>query len=442
MEIKTFYIKTFGCQMNENDSIQASILLKEKLNLSPVNSINEADVIILNTCSVREKPENKVFSEAGRVGKLKKRKNKKIIFGIMGCVAQQIGDIFLEKLPYVDFVIGTHNIHKLPEIIKNITSNEVKIIETQFYSSIESINIYTKPYDSYGLKAYVTIMQGCNNFCSYCIVPFVRGREYSRKSRYILDEIKKLADNGVKEITLLGQNVNSYGKTLNNEISFSELLYKISEIEGIERIRFTTSHPKDFGEDLIDAFVNIEKLCNHLHLPLQSGSTKILKLMNRKYTKEEYLEKIFKLKNKVPDIAISTDIIVGFPNETDKDFEETLEVMEKVKFITSFSFKYSPRPFTKFKDKDNIPEEVKLERLKVLQELQKKITLEHNKKAVGKTFSVLVEGFSKKKQLTGRLEDNRIVNFEGDEKSIGNFVNVKITQAYQNSLIGEIECIP
>ena len=435
--MKTYFIKTFGCQMNENDSIQAGILLEKEFGLKKVDSFEEADIIIINTCSVREKPEHKVFSEAGRIGKLK-RKKPDLIFGIMGCVAQQIGEKFLEKLPYVDFVIGTHNIDKIPEIIKSIYEKKIKVSELTFYNEIKSINIFTRPYDNFNLKAYITIMQGCNNFCSYCIVPFVRGREYSRKSEDILNEIKKLAEKGVKEVTLLGQNVNSYGKTRKGEISFVELLYKISEIDGIERIRFTTSHPKDFDDNLINAFYEIEKLCNHLHLPLQSGSTKILKLMNRKYTKEEYLEKVEKLKNKVPDIAISTDIIVGFPYEEDDDFHQTLEVVEKVKYITSFSFKYSPRPFTKYEKIDNISKEVKLERLKILQNLQKKITLEYNKSSVGKVFNVLVEGFSKKKQLTGRLYDNRIVNFEGDNNLIGKFVNVKIKKAYQNSLIGEV----
>ncbi len=435
--MKTYYIRTFGCQMNENDSIQAGILLENKLGLKKVNSPALADVVIINTCSVREKPEHKVFSEAGRIGKLKKKKPN-LIFGIMGCVAQQFGKIFLEKLPYLDFVVGTHNIHKIPEIVKSINEKNEKFSEINFYDKINSINIPTNPYDNYGLKSYVTIMQGCNNFCSYCIVPFVRGREYSRKSENILNEIKILAEKGVKEITLLGQNVNSYGKTLKDEISFTELLYKISEIDGIERIRFTTSHPKDFSDDLIQAFKDIDKLCNHLHLPLQSGSNKILKLMNRKYTCEQYLEKFYRLKEEVPDIALSTDLIVGFPYENDDDFEKTLEVVNIVKYITSFSFKYSPRPFTKYEKIDNIPEETKLERLKILQKLQKEITLQHNKEAVGKIFNVLVEGFSKKNQLTGRLEDNRIVNFEGDETLIGKFVKVKIKKAYQNSLIGEV----
>ena len=424
--------------MNENDSIQAGILLEKELGLKKVNNIYEADIIIINTCSVREKPEHKVFSEAGRIGKIKKDKNKKIILGIMGCVAQEYGERILEKAPYVDFVIGTHNIHKLPEIVERCLNDDVKVVETQFYSSISSINVFTNPYDKYGLKAYVTIMQGCNNFCSYCIVPYVRGREYSRKSNDIIEEVKILAEKGVKEITLLGQNVNSYGKNIEGEITFAELLYKVSEIEGIQRIRFTTSHPKDFNEDLMIAFKEIDKLCNHLHLPLQSGSDKILKLMNRKYTKDEYLEKVYKLKEIVPDIAITTDLIVGFPYEEDKDFAETLQVMEEVRFITSFSFKYSPRPFTKFQNIDNIPENVKLERLTILQNLQKKITEEYNKKSEGKIFEVLVEGENKKNQLTGRLYDNRIVNFEGDRDLIGKIVKVKIIKGLKNSLKGEI----
>jgi tRNA-2-methylthio-N6-dimethylallyladenosine synthase len=435
MKLKTFHIKTFGCQMNENDSLQLATLLENKLKLISVDAPDKADLIIINTCSVREKPEKKVFSEAGRLLKFKKKKNT--IIGIIGCVAQEYGRKIMERAEYVDFVAGTHNIHKIPEIIKKILKNKRHISETDFYNSIPSLSIFTKPYDTAEIKAFVSIMQGCNNFCSYCIVPFVRGREYSRPFQEIIDEICYLASRGVKEITLLGQNVNSYG----DKITFPELLLKITEISGIERIRFTTSHPKDFNKDIVDAMKSSEKICKQLHLPLQSGSNKILKLMNRKYTKEEYLEKVEMLKENIPHIKLTTDIIVGFPHESRKDFEETLNMLKQVKYLSSFSFVYSPRPFTKYYNIDNVPVEEKKKRLAVLQKLQKEITLKHNVDSVGKIFKILVEGQSKKRtgELTGRTEDNRVVNFKGDRKLIGNFVEVEIIEGFQNSLKGKTD---
>ncbi len=424
--------------MNENDSLQLSALLENELNMELSENIENADVIIINTCSVREKPENKVFSEAGRLAKLKKKKDS--IIGIMGCVAQEYGDKILKRASYVDFVVGTHNIHKVPEIILTLLKERNKISITEFYDKIPSLSFFTKPYDKSGKKAFVSIMQGCNNFCSYCIVPFVRGREYSRPYKEILEEISYLVSKGVKEVTLLGQNVNSYGKTLNEGVDFTELLRKIADFKGLERIRFTTSHPKDFNKELVHVMKSSKKICNHLHLPLQSGSNKILKLMNRKYTKEEYLEKVSYLKEEIPEIKLTTDLIVGFPHEEDSDFEETMEMVEKVRFLTSFSFAYSPRPFTKFFKTDNVPYHIKSERLRILQKLQKRITLEHNRAMVGSVAEVFAEGKSKKnsEELTGRLEDNRIVNFTGSEELIGHFVNVKITEGFQNSLKGEI----
>ncbi len=438
MNIKSFHIITFGCQMNENDSLQLSKILEQNLGLSFEQDASKSDVIIINTCSVREKPEHKVFSEIGRFTKIKK--NRKVIIGIIGCVAQEYGNSIFKRSDIVDFVAGTHNIDKIPDMILNLANGKKKISSTEFYDNIKSINIFTKPYDKAGVKAYVTIMQGCENFCSYCIVPYVRGREYSRKSSDILDEIKYLADKGVKEITLLGQNVNSYGKKSFSEISFTELLERIIKIDRIDRIRFTTSHPKDFDKSLIDIIAKNEKICNQIHLPVQSGSDKILKLMNRKYTKKDYLEKIYLLKRKIPNIAITTDIIVGFPYEDDNDFMETYNIVKEVGYVSSFSFKYTPRPFTKFSNIDNIPENVKNERLKSLQNLQKQITLQHNKSAIGKIFKVLIEGVSKKSdnELTGRTEDNRIVNFKGRKSLIGQFANVKIIESFQNSLKGKL----
>ena len=438
MSIKSFHIITFGCQMNENDSLQLSKILEERLGLYYEWEVSNSDVVIINTCSVREKPEHKVFSEIGRFAKIKQK--KKTIIGVMGCVAQEYGNTIFKRSDIVDFVAGTHNIDKIPDMILKAANEKKKTSNIEFYDNIESLNIFTKPYDNAGVKAYVTIMQGCENFCSYCIVPFVRGKEYSRKSSDILSEIEYLSEKGVKEITLLGQNVNSYGKKSSDEISFIELLEKITKIDKIERIRFTTSHPKDFNESLINIIAENEKICNQIHLPVQSGSDKILKLMNRKYDKKNYLNKIDLLKKKIPDIAITTDIIVGFPYEDDNDFLETFNIVKEVGYISSFSFKYTPRPFSKFSGIDNIPEDVKNKRLKTLQNLQKKITLEKNNEAIGKTFKVLTEGISKKydNELTGRTEDNRIVNFKGDKSLIGKFVHVEIIESFQNSLKGKL----
>ncbi len=438
MELKNFHIITFGCQMNENDSLQLSALLEKELNLTYSYDIEKTDLIIINTCSVREKPEKKVFSIAGRFAKQNTKKNR--IIGIMGCVAQEYGDEILKKAKYIDFVAGTHNIHNIPKIIKKIVLQRKKISKTDFYDTIPSLSVFTKPYGNSKVQAYVSVMQGCNNFCSYCIVPYVRGREYSRPYKEIIEEIKFLVSQGVTEVTLLGQNVNSYGTNLNNNINFPELLNKIAKTEGLKRIRFTTSHPKDFNEELINVMKEHDNICKQLHLPIQSGSNKILKLMNRKYTKEEYLEKVYLLKRIIPEIMITTDIIVGFPFEDQQDFKETLDILKEVKFISSFSFVYSPRPFTKYADLDNVEINVKKERLSQLQKLQKEITFNYNQDAIGKVFNVLVEGKSKKSstELSGRTEDNRIVNFKGDESLIGKFVDVEITKGFQNSLKGKI----
>jgi len=423
--------------MNVNDSEKILFILGKEGYL-PTKDETKADLIILNTCSVRKKPEHKVYSELGRFKKLKKN-NKDLIIGVGGCVAQQEGENLLIRAPYVNFVFGTHNIHKLPELIKSAKSRKQKV-EVDFYKEIYSLDFQGYIEDN-KVTSFVTIMQGCDNYCSYCIVPYVRGSEKSRSSKSIINEIKLLTKKGIKEVTLLGQNVNSYGKNVKGELTFPELLKKINLIPGLKRIRFTTSHPKDISDELILCFGELEKLACHIHLPVQSGSDKILFRMGRGYTKKDYLKKIDALRKIKPDIAITTDFIVGFPGETDKDFMETIELIKKIEFDEFFSFKYSDRPKTKaYFMKDKIPEKIKGERLKVLQDIQKDITMKINNKLKGKILEILVEGKSKKnnQQLTGRTKDNKIVNFQGEESLIGKLLQVKIEQVFPHSLKGKI----
>jgi len=403
-------------------------------------------LILINTCSVREKPEHKVYSALGRYKWLKEKRGA--IIGVAGCVAQQEGDRLLDRVPYLDMVIGTHAIPMLPQLLQKIEFFGQRICETGFDPEgnyLKTILPQKPPVVGSirldKVKSYVTIMQGCDHFCSYCIVPYVRGREKSRSSREIIEEVRHLAEMGVKEIFLLGQNVNSYGKGLEEEINFPKLLRRINEIEGLQRIRFTTSHPKDLSEELIQAFSKLPKLCEHIHLPFQSGSDKILKAMHRGYTKDSYLEKIDRLKEVCPFIAVTSDVIVGFPGEEEKDFEETLDLIRKVRFDDLFSFKYSPRKGTRAAQfTDKVEEKVKQERLSILQEIQKGITLQKNQKSEGRVEEVLVEGISKQsaQDVAGRTRSNKIVNFEGDLELVGKFVPVKITKAYPHSLRGEM----
>ncbi|WP_028840895.1 tRNA (N6-isopentenyl adenosine(37)-C2)-methylthiotransferase MiaB [Thermodesulfobacterium hveragerdense] len=437
---KRVYIKTFGCQMNENDSEKVLILLKE--DYIPTDDPEEADLIIVNTCSVREKPQHKVYSEVGRYKPLKKKKNH-LLIGIMGCVAQQEGENLIKKLPYVDFVLGTQSFYQIKEVIKQLQKDPKPIVLTELTKEFKPPLLLpeeTLPKTTEKVTAFVTIMQGCDNFCSYCIVPYVRGRETSRPPEEIIEEIKRMVELGVREVTLLGQNVNSYGLKEKGYPDFPELLNQISAIEGLWRIRFTTSHPKDLSERMIRIMAENPKICHHIHLPLQAGSNRILKRMNRKYTKEEYLEKVAKLKELIPDIAITTDIIVGFPGETEKDFEETLEMLKTVRYHEIFSFKYSDRPFTTAKNfEDKIPEEEKERRLKLVQELQKTITQEIYQQYVGKEMEVLVEGFSSKSktQLMGRTTTNVIVNFSSPRLDLkGRLVKILIEEAGKHSLKG------
>jgi len=432
--LKGVFLQTFGCQMNERDSERVLALLMEQ-GYEEVSLPGEADLIVINTCTVRKKPEHKVYSLLGRFKKLKeKRPELKIV--VMGCLAQQEGENLLERFPQVDMVLGPDRIDDFPGGLERITNGE-RVCMIGFKED-PSQRVLLPP--SRSVRAYVNIMQGCDNFCSYCIVPYVRGPEKSRPSQEILKEIRLLAKEGVKEVILLGQNVNAYGKKSPGECSFVELLRKIAEIPGIERIRFTTSHPKDLGEDLILAFKEIPQLCEHIHLPFQAGSNKILKMMRRGYTREEYLQKIERLREVVPEIAITADVIVGFPGEEEEDFEETLDLVRQVRFDGLFSFKYSPRKGTlASKWPDDVPEEVKARRLEELQSLQRKITLEKNEALEGQVLEVLVEGCGDRQgQLKGRSRCNRVVIFQGPIGLIGKTVWVKIKEGLPNCLRGEL----
>ena len=437
MAAKQFYLQTFGCQMNVYDSERIVQLLTSR-NYQQVRDPAHADLILLNTCSVREKPENKVYSALGRFRSLKE-KNPELMIGVVGCVAQQEGDRLLKRVPFLDFVLGTKEFRRIPEILDALEVSMVRESATDLQGRVDPYA--GLPLLSYPGKAaaFVSIMQGCDNFCSYCIVPFVRGREVSRPSRDILAEIHSLSGQGVREVTLLGQNVNSYGNHSCEEIGFVGLLKAVQGIPGIERIRFTTSHPKDLSPELIQAFGRLSKLCEHIHLPLQSGSDRILKRMNRAYTCEEYREKVSELRRISPEISITTDLIVGFPGEEEADFQATLGMVKKIEFDEFFSFRYSDRPHTQaslFSDK--VSEEAKQRRLNELQTLQKDITLRQNKAWEGREVEVLVEGQSKvgAEEKTGRTRTNRTVNFPGAFLRVGDLVKLRIEEALPHSLRG------
>jgi tRNA-2-methylthio-N6-dimethylallyladenosine synthase len=452
MTIKKAHINTIGCQMNVYDSGRMSEILKSE-NYQMTGSYADADLIIVNTCAIREKAVQKVYSFLGRLRTLKKR-NKKLTVAVAGCVAQQEGQKLIDRFPLVDIIMGTHTVHQLAEILRSFQKNRQPLILTDMSEKIIEINttekVNKKPAE---VSSFVTIMRGCDNYCSYCVVPYVRGKEVSRQPRSIIAEIERLVESGVKEITLLGQNVNSYG-VKEGLTSFPDLLAMVNNVNGLERIRFVTSHPKDLSDSLIESFGTLSKLCNHIHLPVQSGSNRILKKMNRKYTREEYLEKIAKLRTISPDIAITTDFIVGFPGETENEFNETLELIKTVKFDSLFAFAYSDRPEAparKFKQK--IDDIVKNQRLRSLLNLHEEISKQTQASLVGKVFSVLVEGSSKNQikkirsssahELSGRTSENRIVNFDCPLDLIsevsqlkGQILNVKIEKVYSNSLKG------
>ncbi len=439
MSARKIYVQTFGCQMNTHDSEQMIELLKGH-GYQPTREPKRADLIIVNTCSIREKADQKAYSQLGRYRELK-RKKPGLILGVSGCLAQQLGGEFFKKIPGLDFVLGTHNIHRLPSVLETVERTGSPLVETAFHETVPSTGIVTIP-EKGTVTAFVTIMQGCNNFCAFCVVPYLRGVEESRKFGDIVAEVRMLASSGAKEVTLLGQNVNSYGKTLGDGQNFALLLKAIGEVDGIERIRFTTSHPRDLTEDIIRCFAEVESVCEHIHLPVQSGSDRILQRMNRYYTREDYLAKVEKLREVCPDISITSDMIVGFPGETEADFRATLDLMEKIRFDGLFSFRYSERPGTAASRLDGkVPAEEKGLRLRELQALQDKHTLQKNLACVGRKEEILVEGYSKqnRREFMGRTRNNRIVNFGSRENCMGRTVSVHISAAYQHSLRGELE---
>lgn len=443
-----YTILTMGCQLNENDSEKLCGML-EKMGYSRTENQSDADIALFNTCCVRENAEDKLFGKLGELKRLKEEKG--IIIAIGGCMMQEkhITDKIKQSYPFVDIIFGTHTLHKFPEDLYKVLENKEKLedildVDGKIYEGLP-----IKRDDN--IKASVTIMNGCNNFCTYCIVPYVRGRERSRMPKDIIEEVKDLAKNGYKEITLLGQNVNSYLRVEREKgiefeqyegvNSFATLLRAINKIDGIERIRFVSPHPKDFTDDVIDAIAECDKVCKLVHLPLQSGNTNVLKTMNRKYTKEQYLELVEKMKAKIPNLTLSTDIIVGFAGETDEEFEDTLDVVKKVCFEQVYMFIYSRRVGTPGDKMENqIPEEIKHKRFDKLKALVESQISENNQKYVGTTQKVLVEGESKnnKELLTGRTDSNKVVIFEGSEELIGQMIDVQIVSEHLWYLKGKL----
>ena len=435
---KTYYLKTYGCQMNEHDSENIAAMI-ESLGFKRIDNYEDADLVLLNTCSIRENAHNKAFGMLGRLKHIKETKNPSLIIGLCGCMAQEAGVVeeILKDYRFVNFVFGTHNLHELPSIL-------MKAYET----GSQTIEVYSKEGDlvedmpvkrTNNYKAYVNIIYGCDKFCTYCIVPYTRGGQRSRKKEDILKEVRELVDDGYKEVTLLGQNVNAYGKDLDIDYTMSDLLRDVAKTN-IERIRFVTSHPWDFDDKMIEVIKNNPSIMPYIHLPLQSGSDRILKLMGRRYTKEEYLTLYKKLKENIKNVAITTDIIVGFPGETKEDFKETLDVVEKCKYDSAFTFIFSPRIGTPAaKMPDLITLEEKNNRLQILNELVNKYANINNQKYLNKIVPVLIEGDSEKgDMLMGYTDTMKLVNVEGAKESIGKIVNVKITSVKTWSMDGII----
>jgi tRNA-2-methylthio-N6-dimethylallyladenosine synthase len=430
---KKVYIKTFGCQMNVADSEKMAQVLAQEYTLT--DRPEDADLYLINTCAIRKKSEEKVRSLLGSLKALKERRPR-MLLGVGGCVAQQEGKRLLAAVPHLDVVFGTHGIHRLPELLHRATGRrQVDVALSEGFPPAPPPR-----WQPGTARTMVTIMQGCNNFCSFCVVPYVRGREYSRPPAEIVAEVQAFLAAGGKEVTLLGQNVNSYGRGLAEAITFPQLLRKLAELPGLARLRFATSHPKDLSEELMDQFGALKPLCEHLHLPVQSGSDRILAAMNRVYTREQYLHKVAALRSRLPGISLSTDIIVGFPGETEADFQDTLSLVQEAQFQQAFCFKYSPRPQTGAATlPDQVPAAVKAERLARLLDLQGRLTLAAHQRLVGETREVLVAGASKRsgQQLSGRLRTNQIVNFSGPAELGGQLVSVEITEAHPHSLKGQ-----
>jgi tRNA-2-methylthio-N6-dimethylallyladenosine synthase len=441
---KKLFVRTFGCQMNEYDSDKMAQILRESHGMEATDRAEDADVILFNTCSVREKAQEKVFSDLGRVRDLKKLKPD-LIIGVGGCVASQEGRAIVQRAPYVDVVFGPQTLHRLPQLIDARRATQRPQVDIRF-PEIEKFD-HLPPARVEGPTAYVSIMEGCSKYCSFCVVPYTPGTEVSRPLEDVLAEIAELAGKGVREITLLGQNVNAYLGPLNKgdpeseTVDFTTLLELVSEIDGIVRIRYTTSHPREFSQRLIDAYARLPKLVNHVHLPVQSGSDRILAGMKRGYTALEYKSIIRRLQKVRPDIALSTDIIVGFPGESEADFQATLSLVTSVGFDTSYSFIYSARPGTPAADlADDTPKSEKLSRLQTLQAAIEAQATAISQAMVGTVQTVLVEGPSRKNPavLSGRTENNRVVNFDGDPRLIGHLIPIRITQAQPHSLRGDV----
>jgi tRNA-2-methylthio-N6-dimethylallyladenosine synthase len=442
MKDKKLHIITFGCQMNVYDSDKIAMMLKD-LNYSLTDNPENADMILLNTCSVREGPENKVVSQLGRFKKLKEE-NPDLILGVGGCVAQQRGEELLKQVKYLDIVFGTDSLPALPDMIKTYQQEGKRIAQTEIQmSEIYEFVEVTPDYKTNNVSDFVKIMKGCNKRCSYCIVPFTRGAEVSKPSDKIIEEVKILVKAGVKEITLLGQTVNSYGRDKKGELSFTQLLEKINEIEGVERIRFTSPHPKYFTKDLMDAISKLDKVMEHIHMPIQSGSNKVLKEMRRQYKSEEFLGQIQYMRSLMPELEVTTDIIVGYPTETEENFEETLDFLKEIQFDNAFSFAYSPRPMTEsFSIEETLTLDEKKARLNKLMDLQKEISINKTKKLIGTTQSVLLDNDSDGRdnnQYSGRTRGNRKVYIDDiKDKKIGDIFDVKITDGSIHTLKGFI----
>lgn len=438
--MQKLYIQTNGCQMNEYDSDKMRDVLQASHGMQLTDIPEDADVLLLNTCSIREKAQEKVFSALGRWRKIKK-KRPGVIIGVGGCVASQEGAALQTRAPYVDIVFGPQTLHRLPELLNQARAEQKPVVDVSF-PEIEKFDALPEARAD-GPKAFVSVMEGCSKYCSFCVVPYTRGEEISRPLQDVLTEITVLARQGVREVNLLGQNVNAYRGLMDDgdTADFALLLHYVAAIDGIDRIRFTTSHPLEFTDALIEAFAEIPQLVNHLHLPVQSGSDRILGLMKRGHTRADYLEKINKLKAIRPGISLSSDFIIGFPGETDADFEDTMNLLEEVGFDLSFSFVYSPRPGTPAAElEDGVPEAIKKARLQRFKDRNNEMTLEYSRQMLGSIQTVLIEGISKKNPLhvTGRTENNRVVNFAAHPRLIGQFANVMINEVLPNSLRGRL----
>ncbi|MGB9920418.1 MAG: tRNA (N6-isopentenyl adenosine(37)-C2)-methylthiotransferase MiaB [Moorellales bacterium] len=434
---KKYLTFTYGCQMNEHDTeVMAGLL--EEAGYRRASDPQEADLILINTCSVREKAENKVYGQLGQLLALKRRRPE-LIIGLAGCMAQRLGAEVRWRVPQVDFVVGPGDLYRLPEVVRRAEEERQFVLATGSLGVEPVENLPVRRADR--LRAYVTISYGCNNFCTYCVVPYLRGPERSRRPENILAEVAGLAREGYKEVMLLGQNVNTYGRDLPEPVDFGDLLKAVEAIKGIERIRYTTSHPRDFSAELVEVVATGRKICEHFHLPAQAGSDRVLERMRRGYTREHYLNLARTIRRRLPEASITTDLIVGFPGETEEDFEATLDLVEQVRFDAAFTFMYSPRPGTAAAEfPDQVAPEVKRQRLLRLNRLQNRLSRESNERLVGRTVEVLVEGPSKTdpQRLAGRTRTNKIVVFSGPQELVGRLVHLRITEAQTFNLFGEL----